>query len=127
MMYGHGLPMAQNFQPVPLAAGGMSAAPNIPGMIPMMAGKAGPNIPDVAGVGLTPLEESVRQHDFAHKNKMFEPQDFKPADDDPSRFYYVRELDGNWTQRNRFTIENTGDCRWMVTPEGWFYAVRQPD
>ncbi|KAJ4153210.1 hypothetical protein LMH87_009707 [Akanthomyces muscarius] len=29
--------------------------------------------------------------------------------------------------RNRFTIDHMGDCRWYVTDEGWFYAVRLPD
>ena len=123
--------MAQQFQPVAMATqpGGLMGPPGggPPTVIPIMAGNPGPNISEVAGVGRTPIEEAVRQHQFAHENKLFEPQDFKPADDDPSRFYYVREVDGNWTQRNRFTIDNTGDCRWFVTPEGWFYAVRQPD
>lgn len=98
-----------------------------PPVFPIVPGNPGPNVPEVAGVGRTPMEEAVRQHHFAHANKLFEPQDFKPADDNPSRFYYVREVDGNWTQRNRFTIDHNGDCRWYVTPEGWFYAVRLPD
>ncbi|KAK0386332.1 hypothetical protein NLU13_6169 [Sarocladium strictum] len=131
MAYAQNFPMAQQFQPMPLAAqpGGMMAPPGggPPTVIPIMAGNPGPNASEVAGVGRTPMEEAVRQHQFAHANNLFEPQDFKPADDDPSRYYYVREVDGNWTQRNRFSIENTGDCRWFVTPEGWFYAVRQPD
>lgn len=84
-------------------------------------------IPDVAGLGKTPAEETLRQVQFAYDNGLFEPQDFKPADDNPSRYYYVREVDGNWTQRNRFAIDHMGDCRWYVTDEGWFYAVRLPD
>ncbi|ATY67412.1 hypothetical protein A9K55_000054 [Cordyceps militaris] len=96
------------------------------GGIPVFAGNSG-NPPDVSGLGRTQGEETLRQLQFAHANKLFEPQEFKPADDDPSRFYYVREVDGNWTQRNRFTIDHMGDCRWYVTDEGWFYAVRLPD
>jgi hypothetical protein len=58
---------------------------------------------------------------------MFQPQDFKPADDDPTRFYWVRELDGNWTQRNRLTIDHLGDCRWYLADAGYFYAIRLPN
>ncbi|KAM6519508.1 hypothetical protein FALCPG4_013136 [Fusarium falciforme] len=103
-------------------AGGVAA---MPGAVPIIAGNSG-HIPDVTGVGRTAGEEQLRQIQFAHENRLYEPQDFKPADDDPSRFYYVREVDGNWTQRNRFTIDHMGDCRWYVTDEGWFYAVRLP-
>ncbi|KAK4073450.1 uncharacterized protein Triagg1_5276 [Trichoderma aggressivum f. europaeum] len=103
-------------------------AMGVPGVggVPVIAGNGG-QIPDVSGLGRTPGEETVRQLQFAHANKLFEPQEFKPSDDDPSRFYYVREVDGNWTQRNRFTIDHLGDCRWYVTDEGWFYAVRMPN
>ena len=93
---------------------------------PFIAGNTGP-YPDVLGLGRTAGEEQNRQAAFAHANKLFEAQEFKPSDDDPSRFYYVRELDGNWTQRNRFSIDHMGDCRWFVTDEGWFYAVRLPN
>ncbi|KAH8130808.1 hypothetical protein ACSS6W_010821 [Trichoderma asperelloides] len=112
------------FQQMPAAvpAMGMSGA----GGVPVITGNGG-QIPDVSGLGRTPGEETVRQLQFAHANKLFEPQEFKPSDDDPSRFYYVREVDGNWTQRNRFTIDHLGDCRWYVTDEGWFYAVRMPN
>lgn len=99
--------------------------PGAPGG-PFFPGNTGPT-PDVAGLGRTAGEEQRRQSNFASGNKLFEAQDFKPGDDDPSRFYYVRELDGNWTQRNRFTIDHMGDCRWYVTDEGWFYAVRLPN
>ncbi|VUC21948.1 unnamed protein product [Clonostachys rosea] len=96
------------------------------GQPPIIAGNAVP-APEIPGLGRTQGEEILRQNQFAHQNRLFEPQDFKPADDDPSRFYYVRELDGNWTQRNRFSIDHMGDCRWYVTDEGWFYAVRLPN
>ncbi|KAL6903056.1 hypothetical protein GGI43DRAFT_331522 [Trichoderma evansii] len=126
----------------PVMIGGQPAAAAIPvhqmhaavpgmgmsgvGGVPVITGNGG-QIPDVSGLGRTPGEETVRQLQFAHANKLFEPQEFKPSDDDPSRFYYVREVDGNWTQRNRFTIDHLGDCRWYVTDEGWFYAVRMPN
>lgn len=130
-------PMAPCQQPVYVAAGQPMLQPSVVqgmpaqvmgggGGFPVIPGNGG-NPPEVSGLGRTQGEETVRQLQFAHANKLFEPQEFKPADDDPSRFYYVREVDGNWTQRNRFTIDQMGDCRWYVTDEGWFYAVRLPD
>lgn len=104
--------------PAPVVVpGGVQAAP-------FMTGNG--SGPEVSGLGRTPNEEMLRQIQYAHQNKLFEPQDFKPGDDDPSRFYYVREVDGNWTQRNRYTIDRLS-CRWYVTDEVWFYAVRLPD
>lgn len=107
--------------PVGLSAGGAAVTSGFP----VIAGNTG-HIPDVSGLGRTSGEETLRQIKFAHSNRLYEPQDFKPSDDDPSRFYFVREVDGNWTQRNRFSIDHMGDCRWYVTDEGWFYAVRLP-
>ncbi|CAK7204366.1 hypothetical protein SEUCBS139899_007122 [Sporothrix eucalyptigena] len=78
------------------------------------------------GVGQTPSEVLQEQLEFAYANNLYEPQDFKPADDDKSRFYWLRELDGNWTQRSRATIDHLG-CRWYITDGGVFYAVRLPD
>ncbi|KAG5944609.1 hypothetical protein E4U53_006865 [Claviceps sorghi] len=128
-------------QPVMATATPVMAAAAVPGVpsvpiagvqagapVPIIPGNAtSSNVPDVSGLGKTPHEETLRQVEFAYNNRLFEPQEFKPADDDPSRFYYVREVDGNWTQRNRFTIDHMGDSRWYVTDEGWFYAVRLPD
>ncbi|OHE92774.1 hypothetical protein CORC01_11924 [Colletotrichum orchidophilum] len=106
---------------------GMNIPPHMGGGgAPIFAGNA--NLPpDVTGFGKTAGEVAMEQAQFAYANGLFEPQDFKPADDDPSRYYPVREVDGNWTQRNRFTIDNLGDCRWYVTNEGYFYAVRLPN
>ncbi|KAG6236208.1 hypothetical protein E4U25_003982 [Claviceps purpurea] len=126
--------MAATANPM-MAAAAMPPGPSMPmgvhAGVPMTYMQGNPTssnaIPDVSGIGKTPHEEAVRQLEFAFSNRLFEPQDFKPADDDPSRFYYVREVDGNWTQRNRFTIDHMGDSRWYVTDEGWFYAVRLPD
>jgi hypothetical protein len=117
----------QQYQAIPMNQVGGPPGGGI-GAPPFLAGNAGPiPPPEISGLGRTAGEEQLRQIQFAHSNKMFQPQEFKPSDDDPSRFYYVRELDGNWTQRNRFTIDHMGDCRWYVTDEGWFYAVRLPN
>ncbi|KAF4980885.1 hypothetical protein FZEAL_3207 [Fusarium zealandicum] len=116
-------PQPQHVAGVP--AVGLAGGAAVAGGHPVFAGNNG-HPPDVSGLGRTAGEEQLRQIQFAHANRLYEPQDFKPADDDPSRFYFVREVDGNWTQRNRFTIDHIGDCRWYVTDEGWFYAVRLP-
>lgn len=122
--------MAQPGPHMAPGAGGCGAGLQPPGgsygAPPFLQGNTGP-VPEVAGLGRTAGEEQLRQLNFAQGNRLFEPQDFKPSDDDPSRFYYVRELDGNWTQRNRFSIDHMGDCRWYVTDEGWFYAIRLPN
>ncbi|OAQ87272.1 hypothetical protein VFPFJ_01332 [Purpureocillium lilacinum] len=112
-------------QPMPAI---MQAAPAV-APATLIAGTAAAPVPvphEVPGLGRTPQEEVLHQVQFAYNNKLFEPQDMKPGDDDPSRFYYVRELDGNWTQRSRYSIDQI-PCRWYVTDEGWFYAVRLPD
>jgi hypothetical protein len=81
----------------------------------------------VLGIGQTGSEMMAEQIRFAHENGLFEPQDFKPKDDDPSRYYMVRELDGTWTQRNRTTIDAL-NCRWyLADPGNYFYAVRVPE
>ncbi|RDL34399.1 uncharacterized protein BP5553_07527 [Venustampulla echinocandica] len=56
---------------------------------------------------------------------MNKKQDMKPADDDPHRFYWVREFDNTWSQRSRMTIDSgdIGECRWYAK-DGEFYAVR---
>lgn len=119
-------------QPVPcggppmMVQGGMNAAAAFNGPVPIVASVPASAGPEVSGLGRTPNEEMIRQVEFAYQNKLFEPQDFKPSDDDPSRFYYCREQDGNWTQRSRYTLDRMA-VRWYVTDEGWFYAVRLPD
>ncbi|KAK2039551.1 hypothetical protein LZ31DRAFT_545416 [Colletotrichum somersetense] len=112
----------------PVFQGAPSMGLQMPGCggVPVFAGNTHLP-PDVTGFGKTAGEIALEQAQFAHANGLFEPQDFKPADDDPSRYYPVREVDGNWTQRNRFTIDNLGDCRWYITNEGYFYAVRLPN
>ncbi|KAH9900340.1 hypothetical protein F4778DRAFT_781883 [Xylariomycetidae sp. FL2044] len=91
--------------------------PNNPGML----------APDVMGIGKTRTENQLNQIMIAEKNNINEPQDFKPADDDPSRMYWCKEADGNWTQRNRYSIDQMENCRWYITREGVFYSKRFAD
>lgn len=68
----------------------------------------------------------LNEHAAVH-SEIDEPQDFRPADNNPSRMYRVCEVDGTWTIRSRFTIDSLGDSRWYITDEGVFYAVRMPN
>ena len=124
-MAGRGHPFTCSGQPM-MVQGGMNIPAASSGAVPIIAGAASSAGPEVSGLGRTPNEEMIRQVEFAYQNKLFEPQDFKPSDDDPSRFYYCREQDGNWTQRSRYTLDRMA-VRWYVTDEGWFYAVRLLD
>ncbi len=56
------------------------------------------------------------------------PQELAPADPDIARMYEVQELDGNWTKRNRYTIDSgdIGKIRWFQRPDGSFFAKRLP-
>jgi hypothetical protein len=78
-------------------------------------------------IGLTGTEVLNQQLATAQGLEMNKKQEMKPADDDPLRMYWVRELDGTYTQRNRLTIDSgdIGDCRWYAQ-DGVFYAVRLP-
>ena len=59
-----------------------------------------------------------------HDQRPVTAEDFQPLDEDPSRMYYCRELDGRWTLRSRFAIRMERDAfRWYLTPDGMFYAV----
>jgi len=98
----------------------------VAGNTPFQAQPAVMHNDPVLGVGQTGSEIMAEQMKFAHQNGLFEVQDFKPKDDDPSRYYMVRELDGVWTQRNRFTIDSL-NCRWYLADQGYFYAVRLPE
>lgn len=75
--------------------------------------------------GFTATEVLNQQMATAQGLEMNKQQEMKPADDDPMRMYWVRELDGTFTQRNRLTIDSgdIGDCRWYAQ-DGVFYAVR---
>ncbi|OTA66693.1 hypothetical protein K449DRAFT_420349 [Hypoxylon sp. EC38] len=86
-------------------------AANMPGAWPAAAA------PDVMGIGKTSAEIQMEQYHTALNTKALEGQDIAPADPDPSRMYYCRELDGEWTLRNRYGIDNMGDCRcFKVSP-----------
>jgi hypothetical protein len=78
-------------------------------------------------IGLTGNELLNAQMATAQGLEMNKQQEMKPSDDDPTRMYWVRELDGTYTQRNRLTIDSgdIGDIRWYAN-EGVFYAVRLP-
>ena len=65
---------------------------------------------------------------YMANSELNEPQDFKPADENPSRMYMVRQLDGQYIQMPRITIDSFGKgARWYVTDDGVFYAVRLED
>lgn len=86
-----------------------------------------PGVPDVMGVGKTRGEMMAELCQAAQNNQADEPQDFKPADDDPSRMYWCREADGDWVQRNRFAIDRLEGCRWFIDERGRFYVVRSAE
>ncbi|KAI0603416.1 hypothetical protein F4775DRAFT_533606 [Biscogniauxia sp. FL1348] len=101
------------------------AGGSAPGMIPGNGAPGAPPFPpEIMGIGKTGNEFQAEQALAAQSNQVLEPQDMKPSDDDPSRMYYCRELDGAWIQRNRYSIDRMGDFRWFVWPNGVFYAVR---
>jgi hypothetical protein len=96
--------------------------------MPTMPGAYAGNIPfssPYATVGYTGSEMLMNNMNVAHSLELNKKQDMKPGDDDPLRMYWVREMDGTWTQRNRITIDSgdIGDCRWYAL-DGQFYAVR---
>lgn len=82
--------------------------------------------PEVAKFGQMAGENALKEAKFAYENNIYEPQDFKPADDDPGRFYPLRQLDGNWTNVTRATIDKL-PSRWYLSERGFFYAVRLDD
>lgn len=85
--------------------------------------------PGVGGIemGKTRAEvEAENQYSSLH-NQMNEPQGIKPADDDISRMYWCRELDGQWINRSRFSLDRMGNFRWYVTDAGVFYAKMLPE
>jgi hypothetical protein len=78
-------------------------------------------------MGKTKSEIEAENQANAVHNQVNEPQEMKPADDDPSRMYWARELDGNWTTRNRFSLDQMGNFRWYVLENGVFYAKMLPE
>ena len=96
-------------------------------MHPTMNGTSNFQQPSFGQFGYTPNEVLVQNMVHAAAPEMSTKQEMKPADDDPLRFYWVRELDQSWSQRNRLTIDSgdIGDCRWYAK-DGEFYAIRLP-
>lgn len=139
--YMQGHPMqapAVNYQPG--LAPPMGYAPGTGGPAHLTAGIAQPTPPItppgayfVGGgnggfeMGKTKIELDAETQYNALHNQMNEPQGIKPADDDVSRMYWCRELDGQWTSRNRYSLDRMGNFRWYVTENGVFYAKMLPD
>ncbi|KAI1189801.1 hypothetical protein F5B17DRAFT_438599 [Nemania serpens] len=78
-------------------------------------------------MGKTKAEVDAENQYAAQHNQMNEPQSMKPADDDVSRMYWCRELDGQWIPRSRFSLDRMGNFRWYVTANGVFYAKMLPE
>ncbi|KAK4239793.1 hypothetical protein C8A03DRAFT_42649 [Achaetomium macrosporum] len=78
------------------------------------------------GVGLTPNEVMAQNIQMARDNRAYEPQDFKPADPDPYRLYWIRETNGHWALFPRRQIDRL-NARWYRSDHGIFYAVRLSD
>ncbi|KAK4212910.1 hypothetical protein QBC37DRAFT_483456 [Rhypophila decipiens] len=98
------------------------------GMMMLGSGAAnmpmGATLPDPAfGVGYTASEVAMMNNQYAAYSNVDEPQEFQPADPDPTRMYRVRDFDGSWAMLSRKTIDR-GAFRWYVTDGGVFYAVR---
>ncbi len=75
--------------------------------------------------GPTAFEAMAYNMEFARVNGVNQPQEFKPSDDNPRRMYWLRELDNQFTLRDRQTIDRLR-CRWYMMDDGTFYAVRLP-
>ena len=116
---------AQPLAPPPahfFAGPGQAPAQFAPGGYPNF----GPGVPDIMGVGRTRNQLAMEQAHAALTNEANEPQDFQPADKNPSRMYWVRQLDGEWIQMTRATVDHL-NTRWYIWPSGVFYAVRLED
>ena len=114
-----GQPVLVHGGPAPM---GMGGAPMMPGNYPTHSSQFPVHREPALGIGQTAGEVAAA---FMTNPELNEPQDFKPADDNPSRMYMVRQLDGHYIQMPRATIDRFGKgARWYVTDEGVFYAVR---
>lgn len=124
----HGGPQIVPGNPVPSYGPSFAGQPMMASAMPGVAGGPTCTPEPATGLGATASEVQMSHADMAAdpENEINQPQDFKPADESKSRMYWCREVDGNWTMRNRFTIENLDDTRWYITDEGVFYAVRLP-
>ncbi|KAJ2981151.1 hypothetical protein NUW58_g6759 [Xylaria curta] len=120
-----------NFQPGPMPPMAYPSTPNIPAFVATGGGQPTPPANayfpgggNVGGfeMGKTKAELDAETQYNAQHNQMNEPQGIKPADDDISRMYWCRELDGQWVSRSRFSLDRMGNFRWYVAPNGVFYA-----
>lgn len=111
---------APHGQPMLVNGGGASI---MPGTSFLPAVHNGVHYEPATGVGQTAGEVAAA---CLMNPELNEPQDFKPADDNPSRMYMVRQLDGQYIQMSRATIDSFGatGARWYLTDDGVFYAVR---
>ena len=126
---GQGMMMIQNTSVPggpPLMIPGSAPAMHLTGNPPLIAGlPAQPpvHVEPAMGVGLTPNETVAQNIRMAQNNKAYEPQDFKPADPDPYRMYWFRELNHHWAVFPRRQIDRL-NARWYRTDDGVFYAIR---
>lgn len=124
MVGGGGMPPGQpvlvHGGPAPMGMGGGPIM--MPGNFPTHSSQFPIHREPATGIGQTAGEVAAG---FMTNPELNEPQDFEPKDKNPSRMYMVRQLDGNWIQMPRATIDYFGSAaRWYITPEGVFYAVR---
>lgn len=127
----------QPFQPGPMIGRNPAAAPGFVYHHPVMMvhGNGGipaapPTVMNGGHMGMMPGTFPGHQAGLltssVQNRELNEPQDFRPADEDPARMYWVRQFDGHYVAMPRATIDAFGDegARWYVTDDGVFYAVR---
>ncbi|RKF80104.1 hypothetical protein GcM3_048027 [Golovinomyces cichoracearum] len=100
------------------------ASPGLIYAVPMLIH---PNValPSRLHIGATESQIAERQL-ASNKDRKTDPNlDFKPPDNDPFRFYPVREKDGSYMQVNRRTIDSgdIGKVTWYCN-DGTYYAVK---
>ena len=115
-----GQPVLVHGGPAPMGMGG--APMMMPGNLPTHSAQYPAHYEPATGIGQTASEVAAACLTNPELNR---PQDFEPADKNPSRMYMVRQLDGHYIQMPRATIDHFGKAaRWYVTDDGVFYAVR---
>lgn len=101
---------------------GMGGPTMMPGNFPTHSSQYPVHYQPAMGIGQTASEIAAG---CLTNPELNQPQDFEPADKNPSRMYMVRQLDGQYIQMPRATIDHFGKAaRWYVTDDGVFYAVR---
>lgn len=114
-----GQPVLVHGGPAPMGMGGPTL---MPGNYPTHPAQYPVHYEPATGIGQTAGEVAAAAMMNPELNQ---PQDFEPKDKNPSRMYMVRQLDGHYIQMSRATIDHFGKaCRWYVTDDGVFYAVR---